>query len=77
MTEEEEPFMKQTKETTAADDVTTTNTADEQEAEIGMGVIIAIIALIGLWAGVCLLSALSQFGIVQMAAGWLQAISGG
>lgn len=56
--------------------ITTAKAADQQAAEIGMGVIVAVIALSGLWGAACLLSAFAQYGIVQMAEGWLQAVCG-
>jgi hypothetical protein len=67
--------MKQAADTTTIG-ITTTKTADQQAAEIGMGVIVAVIALSGIWGAVCLLSALAQYGIVPMAEGWLQAVCG-
>lgn len=67
--------MKQTADTTTVE-ITTTKAADQQAAEIGMGVIVTVIALSGLWGATCLLSALAQYGIVTMAEGWLQAVCG-
>jgi hypothetical protein len=63
--------------TTGTYDITTTKTADQQAAEVGMGVIVAFTALSGLWGATCLLSALAQHGVTAVAAGWLQAIFGG
>ncbi|MBU0965682.1 MAG: hypothetical protein KKA54_04795 [Proteobacteria bacterium] len=58
-------------------DDTNQDAIDQQAAEVGMGVIVAVTALSGLWGATCLLSALAQNGIVRLAAGWLEAIIGG
>jgi hypothetical protein len=50
---------------------------DQQAAEVGMGVIVVVSAVSGIWGAACLLSALAQNGIVRLAAGWLEAILGG
>jgi hypothetical protein len=63
--------------TTGTYNLTATKTADQQAAEVGMGVIVAFTALSGLWGATCLLSALAQHGVTALAAGWLQAIFGG
>ncbi|MCK9296927.1 MAG: hypothetical protein M0P70_17820 [Desulfobulbaceae bacterium] len=59
------------------DDDTSQEAIDQQAAEVGLGVIVAVTVLSGLWGAACLLSALAQHGIVRLAAGWLEAILGG
>jgi len=58
-------------------DDTNQEAIDQQAAEVGLGVIVAVTALSGLWGATCLLSALAQNGVARLAAGWLEAIVGG
>jgi len=69
--------MKATTTANTTVDITSQKAIDQQAAEVGLGVIVAFTALSGLWGATCLFSALAQYGIVRLAAGWLQAILGG
>ncbi|MBU4263374.1 MAG: hypothetical protein KKC76_16070 [Proteobacteria bacterium] len=58
-------------------DDTNQEAIDQQAAEVGLGVIVAVTAVSGLWGATCLLSALAQNGAARLVAGWLEAIGGG
>lgn len=45
-------------------------------AQVGVGVIATVSALIGIWATACLMSGLSQYGVVGLIKGWLGAVMG-
>lgn len=45
-------------------------------AQVGLGVILVLSALIGVWGVACLLSGIAQYGITGMIKGWLSAIMG-
>ncbi len=60
----------------------TTVKAHEQEsisqssAQVSIGVIATLSALIGIWATACLFSGIAQYGVVGMIKGWVGAVLG-
>jgi hypothetical protein len=58
---------------------TTTVQTHEQEAvgQVGIGLIGILSAMIGIWGVACLISGISQYGIVGMIRGWVSAVLGG
>lgn len=48
----------------------------QSSAQVGIGIIATLSALIGIWATACLLSGLAQYGVVGMIKGWLSAVLG-
>jgi len=59
----------------------TTATAQTHEQEsvgqVGIGLIGILSAMIGTWGVACLISGISQYGIVGMIRGWVSAVIGG
>ena len=61
----------------------TTTQAGEQEsisqsgAQVGIGIITILSALIGTWGVACLIGGLSQYGFTGMIKGWFTAVIGG
>lgn len=68
---------------TAATKNTTTIRTHEHEsvangsAQVGIGIIALMSALIGTWGVTCLLSGLAQYGVTGMIRGWITAVMGG
>ncbi|MFH1217593.1 MAG: hypothetical protein V1706_13945 [Pseudomonadota bacterium] len=66
---------------------TTTNTttaathsqesAANSTAQVGIGIIALLSAMIGTWGAACLISGLSQYGVTGMIQGWISAVFGG
>jgi len=58
---------------------TTTVQTHEQDsvAQVGIGLIGILSAMIGIWGVACLISGISQYGIVGMIKGWVSAVLGG
>jgi len=58
---------------------TTTVQAHEQDsaAQVGIGLIGILSAMIGTWGVACLISGICQYGIVGMIKGWVSAVMGG
>jgi len=50
------------------------NTITQGASEVGMGVIMAMAAAVGIWGTTCLISGLTQGGLAEMARGYLTAI---
>ena len=48
----------------------------QSSAQVGVGIIATLSALIGIWATACLFSGLAQYGVVGMVKGWVGAIIG-
>ncbi len=48
----------------------------QSSAQVGVGIIVTLSALIGIWATACLLSGIAQYGVVGMIKGWLGAVLG-
>lgn len=44
---------------------------------VGVSIIVILSALIGLWAVTCLVSGISQSGVIGMVKGWFMAVMGG
>ncbi len=61
---------------------TATTTTQTQEsvasgaAQVGVGIIALLSALIGIWATACLIGGLSQYGVIGMIRGWISAVFG-
>lgn len=68
---------------TATTQNNTTVRTHEQEsianssAQVGIGIIALLSAMIGTWGVTCLLSGLAQYGITGMIRGWITAVMGG
>jgi hypothetical protein len=45
-------------------------------SEAGMGLIMAMASLVGVWGLACLVSAIAQNGLLDVARGWLSAVTG-
>lgn len=45
-------------------------------SQAGMGVMIALAGLTGIWGLVCLVSAAAQNGVLELIRGWLSAVTG-
>ncbi|MDW7772805.1 MAG: hypothetical protein SCH71_07945 [Desulfobulbaceae bacterium] len=45
-------------------------------AEVGIGVITVLAALIGIWGIACLIGAVANVGLLEMANGWISAVTG-
>lgn len=69
--------MKQTKTGTGIRlDAATVNKMGHDAAEVGMGVIMVLAALIGIWGIACLMGGLAQTGIGEMLSGYITAVTG-
>lgn len=51
--------------------------AAQSGAQVGVGIIMVLSALIGTWGVACLIGGLSQYGVTGMIKGWLSAVMGG
>ena len=51
--------------------------AANSAAQVGIGIIALLSAMIGTWGVVCLISGLSQYGVTGMIQGWFSAVFGG
>ncbi|MCB2183546.1 MAG: hypothetical protein KQH63_16045 [Desulfobulbaceae bacterium] len=45
-------------------------------AQVGIGIIAILSAMIGMWGLACLAGGLSQYGIVGLVKGWISAVMG-
>ncbi|MEJ2034122.1 MAG: hypothetical protein P8Y63_14035 [Deltaproteobacteria bacterium] len=45
-------------------------------SQAGMGVMMALAGLTGIWGLVCLVSAVAQNGVLELIRGWLSAVTG-
>ncbi|MFH1217596.1 MAG: hypothetical protein V1706_13960 [Pseudomonadota bacterium] len=54
----------------------TQESASNSAAQVGVGIIALLSALIGIWATACLIGGLSQYGVIGMIQGWIGAIFG-
>ena len=70
--------MKQTKTGTGGLrlDTTTVDKMGRDVAEVGMGVIMVLAALIGIWGIACLMGGLAQGGVGELLSGYITAITG-
>ena len=69
--------MKQTKTGTGLRlDAATVNKMGHDVAEVGMGVIMVLAALIGIWGIACLMGGLAQTGIGELVSGYITAVTG-
>lgn len=63
--------------TKSAETATRTHeSATNSAAQVGVGLIALLSALIGAWAVACLIGGLSQYGVVGMIRGWISAVFG-
>lgn len=44
--------------------------------QVGVGLVTIVSAMIGIWGIACLISGLSQFGVIGMIRGWIAAVMG-
>ncbi len=70
--------MKQTKAGTGGLrlDIATVDKLSRDASEVGMGVIMVLAALIGIWGIACLMGGLAQTGIGEMVSGYITAVTG-
>jgi hypothetical protein len=45
-------------------------------SQAGMGLMLGMAGLIGVWGVACLVSAVAQTGVLELARGWLSAVTG-
>jgi hypothetical protein len=45
-------------------------------SQAGLGFMMGVTGLIGVWGAACLISAVAQTGVLELARGWLSAITG-
>ena len=48
----------------------------ESASQVGIGVIMTLAALVGIWGLACLVGGIANNGLVEMARGWLAAVTG-
>ncbi|MFZ5758206.1 MAG: hypothetical protein ACOY32_01085 [Thermodesulfobacteriota bacterium] len=66
------------KTTTTTSSVTTAQeSAANSAAQVGIGIIGLLSAMIGTWGLACLLGGLAQYGVIGMIKGWISAVFGG
>ncbi|OKY76413.1 MAG: hypothetical protein BM485_04030 [Desulfobulbaceae bacterium DB1] len=54
----------------------TQESVSNSAAQVGVGIIGLLSALIGIWATACLIGGLSQYGVIGMIRGWMAAVFG-
>ena len=57
-------------------EITTADKMGRDAAEVGMGVIMVLAALIGIWGFACLFGGLAQSGVGELINGYLSAVTG-
>ncbi len=48
----------------------------ESASQVGIGVIMTLAALIGIWGLACLVGGVTDNGVMELARGWLTAVTG-
>ncbi|MCB2183544.1 MAG: hypothetical protein KQH63_16035 [Desulfobulbaceae bacterium] len=67
--------------TTTTNNQTTARTQEQESisqsgAQVGIGIITILSAMIGTWGVACLIGGLSQYGVTGMVKGWISAVMG-
>lgn len=57
-------------------DITTVDKMGRDATDVGMGVIMAMAALIGIWGIACLFGGIAEMGVGEMLSGYITAITG-
>lgn len=68
--------MKATATTNQETQVQVQESISQSSAQVGIGIIAIVSAMIGMWGIACLIGGLSQYGVTGMVKGWLSAVMG-